>query len=109
MHDNLLLPAFDRPRTFGQARGERVDHAVLVLLAPSLEELERRLRGRGTEDEETLQRRLASAASEIEAVQETGLFDQAIVNDDIDDCYNQVEGMMRKVIESIVLPTEISS
>ena len=81
----------------------------IFLLAPSLEELERRLRGRGTEDEETLQRRLASAASEIEAVQETGLFDQAIVNDDIDDCYNQVEGMMRKVIESIVLPTEISS
>jgi hypothetical protein len=43
MHDDVLLLAFDRPRTFGQARGERVDHAVLVLLAPSLELANRRV------------------------------------------------------------------
>ena len=73
----------------------------LFLLAPSMEELERRLRGRGTEDEETLQRRLATAAAEIDALQETGLFDHSIVNDDVEACYKQIEGLLLPTIESL--------
>jgi guanylate kinase len=51
------------------------------ILPPSLAELERRLRGRGTEDEDTTLRRLANAKREIAHY---GLFDYIIVNDDID-------------------------
>ena len=56
--------------------------AVLVFLAPpSFEELERRLRGRGTEDETSIRRRLGIAGTELEAVDE---FDHVVVNDDIE-------------------------
>lgn len=52
----------------------------VFILPPSMAELERRLRGRGTEDEETTQRRLTNARGEIEHY---GFFDYVIVNDDI--------------------------
>ena len=44
--------------------------ALLIFVAPpSLEELERRLRGRGTEDEEKVLKRLAGAQKELEKSQ----------------------------------------
>ena len=41
------------------------DGLFIFLLPPSLEELARRLKGRGTETEDSLQRRLAAAVEEI--------------------------------------------
>lgn len=73
----------------------------LFLLAPSMEELERRLRGRGTEDTATLQRCLASAASEIDALEETGLFDHSVVNDNVEACYKQIVGLLQPTIDSL--------
>lgn len=62
---------------------ERLSEAVMVFIAPpSLAELERRLRGRGTDDEAKIQKRLARARDEIRAVTE---FDYVIVNDDLAD------------------------
>jgi len=59
---------------------ERVPEAVLVFLEPpSLEELERRLRGRGTESEAAIRDRLAVAQDELA---QTAWFDHVIVNDD---------------------------
>lgn len=55
---------------------------VLIFIAPpSLEELEVRLRGRATEDEASLERRLGDAAAEIEFAQQH--YDEFIVNDDL--------------------------
>ena len=53
----------------------------IFILPPSIEELERRLRGRGTDTEEVILRRLASARSEIDKVAE---YDYIVVNDDFD-------------------------
>jgi guanylate kinase len=59
------------------------DDAVTVfILPPSWEILERRLRGRASDDEETTHRRLRGARREIEHY---GLFDYVIVNDDLDE------------------------
>jgi guanylate kinase len=56
---------------------------VTVFIAPpSLEELERRLRGRGTEDEDSLRRRLANAAQEM---QEADAYTCLIVNDRLEE------------------------
>ncbi len=56
--------------------------AVLVLIEPpSMTELERRLRERGTEDEARLAERLATAERELA---ERGAFDHVVVNDDLD-------------------------
>lgn len=51
---------------------------TIFIMPPSLEELERRLRGRGTDSEETIIRRLAQARSEIDRIKE---YDFVIVND----------------------------
>jgi len=56
--------------------------------APSLTVLEERLRARGTETEESLQKRIINASKEIEYGQEEGNFDRIIVNDDLDTAYN---------------------
>lgn len=62
--------------------------ALLVFLVPpSFEELERRLRGRGTEDDATVRRRLAVARQEIA---EQDAFDVVVVNDDLDRCIAEV-------------------
>ncbi|HEY1377846.1 MAG TPA: guanylate kinase [Gemmataceae bacterium] len=48
-----------------QVRQKCPDHVSVFLLAPSPEEYERRLRLRGTEDETSIQRRLAAARAEL--------------------------------------------
>ena len=59
----------------------RVPEAVMIFIAPpSLSELERRLRGRGTDSEEKIQKRLARAREEIGSMRE---FDYVVVNDDL--------------------------
>jgi Guanylate kinase len=56
--------------------------ALLVFLAPpSVEELHRRLIGRGTEDPETIRLRLEHADEELSAESE---FDTTVVNDSIE-------------------------
>ena len=53
----------------------------IFIMPPSFEELERRLRARGTETEESILRRLANAKGEMEHAHE---YDHIIVNDDLD-------------------------
>lgn len=61
---------------------ERVPDAVLILLEPpSLEELDRRLRSRGTEDEARLADRLAKAGWELE---QRAWFNHLVTNDDVE-------------------------
>jgi len=63
-----------------QIRASFTDAVTVFILPPGLDELERRLRGRGTEDEATTVRRLANAKREIAHY---GLFDYIVVNDDV--------------------------
>ena len=71
-----------------------VPDAVLVFIEPpSAEELERRLRGRGTEDEESVRRRLANARDEMGCA---ARYDVRIVNDDLD----RAVGELAHVIET---------
>lgn len=56
----------------------------VFILPPSMEELGRRLRGRATDDEATIQRRFAKAKIEIEHYR---LFDYVIVNDDYEKAF----------------------
>jgi guanylate kinase len=66
------------------------DGLYVFLLPPSRTELERRLRGRGTDAEEAIRRRLAGAAKEMHAAPE---FDHWIVNDDLDRAYEKLRAV----------------
>ena len=66
--------------------------AVLVFIVPpSYEELERRLRGRNTDDDATIRKRLARALEELE---EVGKYDYLVVNDDVDTSVAELDAIM---------------
>ncbi|MET0158547.1 MAG: guanylate kinase, partial [Acidimicrobiales bacterium] len=75
----------------GQVRDRMPDAVLIFLTPPSLEELERRLRGRGTEDEDLIRRRLATAADELER---RDRFDHVVVNDDLDRAVDEVTAII---------------
>lgn len=64
-----------------QVRREFPEAVGIFIVPPSIEELERRLRGRATDSEEVILRRLASARNEIDMLPE---YDYMVVNDDFD-------------------------
>ena len=67
--------------------------AVLIFIAPpSIEELEHRLRGRNTETEEAIQKRLASIKSEIE---NSKYYDYIITNDTVEHAVSELEKIVR--------------
>lgn len=62
--------------------------ALFVFIAPpSFEALEARLRGRGTETEDKILKRLAGARAEMARSKEPGFFDAVIVNDVVNEAY----------------------
>ncbi len=72
---------------------DKMENAVLIfILPPSLEELERRLRGRGTESEEAIQKRLATVESEMENSKQ---FKYTVVNDVVDRAVEEIENIIK--------------
>jgi guanylate kinase len=66
-----------------QLRNDPELEAVFIFLAPpSLEELKRRITGRGAESSETIRKRLRVAEEEINRIRE---FDYLVVNEDLDE------------------------
>jgi len=65
---------------------------TVFVVAPSFEVLEARLRGRGSESEERIQRRLETARQELARVNE---FDHVIVNENLDRAVAELERLVR--------------
>jgi len=65
---------------------------------PSLKTLEDRLRGRGTETDESLSKRLAAAKAEMEFGAVPGNYDHIIVNNDLDKAYAELKQILDKDI-----------
>jgi guanylate kinase len=76
-----------------QVRERRKDARLIFLIPPSLQVLEARLRQRGTESEEAVAGRLALARRELAVAD--GLFDYAVVNDDLERCVADVCEILR--------------
>uniref|UniRef100_A0A8B9SIA2 Guanylate kinase 1 n=1 Tax=Anas platyrhynchos TaxID=8839 RepID=A0A8B9SIA2_ANAPL len=64
---------------------------------PSMDVLEKRLRDRQTETEESLLKRLSAARVDLELSKEPGLFDLVIVNDDLEKAYSELKEVLLKV------------
>ncbi|KAG0315939.1 guanylate kinase [Linnemannia gamsii] len=69
----------------------------LSVQPPSIEELEKRLRGRGTEKEADIQGRLSAAQGELDYAKEEGAYDEIIVNDDLEAAYAKFKAYIDKV------------
>lgn len=75
----------------------------LFVTPPSAAELERRLRGRGTESEEVIQTRLKRAAGEADGVED---YEYIVVNDDLQACVLQIHGIVQAAKRATVRNTE---
>jgi guanylate kinase len=75
---------------------DRIPGSVTIFItAPSREELERRLRARGTESEGEIEERLAQAFEQSKLGDE---FSYTIVNDDLGRAIDELEGIVRREI-----------
>ena len=74
------------------AHSARGDVVAVFLLPPSIEELERRLRSRGTDSDEVIAGRMDRARAEISHWRE---YDYVVVNSDVDGCFAQVRDVLR--------------
>lgn len=74
-----------------QIKAKVPDAVAVFILPPSMAELERRLRSRASDDEETVQRRLQNARSEIGHY---ALFDYVIINDDLDQAHRKLDAIV---------------
>ena len=68
------------------------DAVSVFILPPSAEELERRLRARGKDSEDTIRRRLAAAEAEMSHAAE---FDFVIINKDFEDAKRDLAAVVR--------------
>ncbi len=71
------------------------DACSIFVQPPSVEELERRLRGRGTDSEETIAKRVAKAEFELSKATE---FDHIVVNDDLDTAVNETIAILNNFL-----------
>ena len=74
-----------------QVRRKRPDAVGIFILPPSMEELGQRLRGRATEPEETVRKRLAAARTEIA---KANRYDYVVVNDTVEKAADQIRSIL---------------
>ncbi len=78
--------------------GEQLRHSMgadvvsVFIIAPSMDILEQRLRGRGSDTPEVIAKRLAVAAFETE---QANFYDYYLVNDDLDSCFADLQAIIR--------------
>lgn len=65
---------------------------LIFLLPPSISELERRLRDRGTEDDSIIDQRLTQASLEVKSAYK---YDYIVINDELDNCTEAIHRIVK--------------
>lgn len=74
-----------------QVKERRPDAVMVFITPPGFEELERRLRGRGTDSEEKIGQRLEKAREEYRKI---AAFDFVVMNDNIEDAADELRSII---------------
>eukprot|EP00232_Nephroselmis_pyriformis_P019385 CAMPEP_0182875214 /NCGR_PEP_ID=MMETSP0034_2-20130328/13406_1 /TAXON_ID=156128 /ORGANISM="Nephroselmis pyriformis, Strain CCMP717" /LENGTH=255 /DNA_ID=CAMNT_0025007947 /DNA_START=65 /DNA_END=828 /DNA_ORIENTATION=- len=90
-------------------RAAKLDAVFVFILPPSIAQLEQRLRSRGTEKEEAIQKRMANASGEIDAAAEPGLFNHVICNNDLADSYEKFKLVAVEASKGKLVPGMLES
>jgi len=85
-----VMGGINLKRLFGE------DACSIFIMPPSIEELERRLRGRGTDPEEVIQKRIGKAEFELSKSPE---FDYTVVNDVLADAVNEATDIINNFLK----------
>ena len=75
-----------------QVKERRPDSVRVFILPPDMETLEHRLRKRGTDDDETIKKRVQRAAEEMQYINE---YDYGVVNGELEDAVDDLEAIIR--------------
>ncbi len=70
----------------------------ILILPPSFEELERRLRARQTDNDATIQLRLANARTEMEFAEKRGKYEYTIINNDLEQAEKETVCLVRSLL-----------
>ncbi len=76
---------------------EKDEPISIFILPPSMDELEKRIRGRCTEGEKAIECRLERARVEME---DAKFYKYKVVNDNINRCVKEIQNIIRKELES---------
>lgn len=90
LFDVDVMGGINLKRIFGD------DACSVFIMPPSVEELERRLRGRGTDSEEVILKRIAKAEFELSKSSE---FDHVVINDDLEVAVAEVVNIISNFIK----------
>lgn len=82
-----------------QIRQTDLDPILVFIKPPSMADLEKRLRGRGTETDDSLQRRLDVARQEIVYGETPGNFHLVLLNDNLEKAYGRLRDFVLKELE----------
>lgn len=77
-----------------KVRASSLEAIFIFICPPSMNELEERLRARGTETEEQILKRLRNAQAEIEQGESSGIFDHILYNDNLEECYENLKKLL---------------
>ncbi|OIW11453.1 hypothetical protein TanjilG_26819 [Lupinus angustifolius] len=75
-------------------RASSLEAIFIFICPPSMEDLEKRLRGRGTETEEQVLKRLRNAEAEIKEGKSSKIFDFILYNDNLEECYEKLKKLL---------------
>jgi len=89
-----------------QIKSTNLNPLYVFISPPSLASLKSRLRGRGTETDESVTKRLTTALKEVDYAKEPGVHDLVIVNDDVDRAYDLLEkiALGEEIVAADALP-----
>ena len=90
LFDVDVMGGINLKRLFGE------DACSVFIMPPSVEELERRLRGRGTDAEDVIIKRIAKAEFELS---KADAFDQVVVNDDLQEAVDATAAIIADFIK----------
>lgn len=78
-----------------------MDCYYIFVKTPSLDELERRLRARGTETEGSISGRLDTAKKELAYAEQPGNFHSMVINDDLEEAYTEFKNKINTEVVSL--------
>ncbi|KAJ9656831.1 guanylate kinase [Neophaeococcomyces mojaviensis] len=81
-----------------QLKKSQLNPRICFIQPPDVKTLEERLRGRGTDSEDSIQKRLAQAKNEIEYCKSEGKNDKVVINDDLDRAFKDLDEWVMKDI-----------
>ncbi|CAF3355218.1 unnamed protein product [Rotaria sp. Silwood1] len=90
-------------------RNTDLNALFIYISPPSYEILEQRLRGRKTESEAAIEKRLREAKESMEFSKEPGMYDHIVMNDQLDAAYQTLKEILRKDIEAVLEQQKVNN